>query len=93
MRHHDVAFIYGDMSPYNKAVSCHRTPKLSVDFLLRVQKRIKNNLHSLIYVKEKSIPNRDNESRKGDDKMPTQTLSAETTDMDQYLNKGIKEII
>ncbi|MEW6200698.1 MAG: hypothetical protein AB1546_01895 [bacterium] len=26
MRHHDVAFIYGDMSPYNKAVSCHRTP-------------------------------------------------------------------
>ncbi|MEW6202719.1 MAG: hypothetical protein AB1546_12130 [bacterium] len=28
MRHHDVAFIYGDMSPYNKAVSCHRTPNL-----------------------------------------------------------------
>ncbi|MEW6202111.1 MAG: hypothetical protein AB1546_09060 [bacterium] len=26
VRHHDVAFIYGDMSPYNKAVSCHRTP-------------------------------------------------------------------
>ena len=37
----DVAFIYGDMSPYNhvpacgkqgKAVACHRTPKLSLDF-------------------------------------------------------------
>ncbi|MEW6200472.1 MAG: hypothetical protein AB1546_00730 [bacterium] len=23
MRHHDVAFIYGDMSPYNKAVPPH----------------------------------------------------------------------
>ncbi|MEW6200450.1 MAG: hypothetical protein AB1546_00615 [bacterium] len=22
VRHHDVAFIYGDMSPCNKAVSC-----------------------------------------------------------------------
>ncbi|MEW6200364.1 MAG: hypothetical protein AB1546_00180 [bacterium] len=41
VRHHDVAFIYGDMSPYNyvpacgkqgKAVSCHRTPNLSLDF-------------------------------------------------------------
>ncbi|MEW6200362.1 MAG: hypothetical protein AB1546_00170 [bacterium] len=30
VRHHDVAFIYGDMSPYYKAVSCHRTPKLLI---------------------------------------------------------------
>ncbi|MEW6203112.1 MAG: prolyl oligopeptidase family serine peptidase [bacterium] len=30
VRHHDVAFHVGDMSPTTKAVSCHRTPKLFI---------------------------------------------------------------